>query len=131
MLQSKRIQNNRDTKGQVNSQLFPAGGGNSAESGPKLRDALQRLCKKNPWPKASLPCNLSFGDYCSVKQPIDSLRAGFALGQFRYTDDGTTTTVSDFYDFASSNDDWNGGTEARITTICCFMRSTIFVRDTR
>jgi RHS repeat-associated protein len=32
------------------------------------------------------------------------------LGQFRYRNDGTTTDISDYYAFPSSQSDWNGGT---------------------
>jgi len=76
--------------------------GTPAVIGPKLSKDLQKLQNVGAWPMTTDPNNMTVGDYWSWRYPFASLNAGFTLGQFRYTNDGSTTTISDFYAFPFS-----------------------------
>jgi len=68
--------------------------------GPELLDHLKTLQICNNWPKTTDSKNMAFlSDYGSWLHPIASLDVAIALGQFRYTDDGSTTSFSDYYTF--------------------------------
>ena len=93
------------------------GGGAPARIGPALEAALKRARRRRPWPTVpTVPTgcpNLHIGDYYSVMHPFDSIRIGLTLGQFRYTDDGKTTSISDLYDYPWTSPNWTtGGTDA-------------------
>ena len=86
---------------------YLVGGGGPAVIGPNLAKDLQYWQKRNNWPKTSVPCDMvQFRDYGSWDKKLASLNASLTLGQLRYTDDGSTTTVSDYYSFPLDEHNW-------------------------
>jgi RHS repeat-associated protein len=73
------------------------------ELGPYLEQALERLQREQNWPVGS-NINFCISDYWSWDHPVDCLMIGFTLGQFRFTNDGTNTTISDYYAFPFGDD---------------------------
>ncbi|HUB66030.1 MAG TPA: hypothetical protein VL981_00935, partial [Candidatus Methylacidiphilales bacterium] len=92
--------------------LFLLGNHTPAEIGSGLAGALATLQKENSdyFPKTTCPTNVTWYSYGSWNHPLDTLDAMLTLGQYRYNNDGTTTTISDFYSFPFSQDDNYGGT---------------------
>jgi hypothetical protein len=91
---------------------FVTGGGKPATIGPPLSDALQTLQTSENWPVTTTPQNLTFFNYASWSSPISTLWVGASMGQFRYVNDGQTTTVSDTYAFPFTSPNWStGGTD--------------------
>jgi hypothetical protein len=91
---------------------FLTGGGSTASYGPTVINALQELQKANPdwWPQTNTPMNTNIFVYGSLSHPIDTAIVALTLGQFRYTNDGTTISVTDTYAFHFSQSDHYGGT---------------------
>jgi hypothetical protein len=85
---------------------YVMGSGNPAVIGPKLQNDLQKLQKCRPWPRTTEPENINMWDFGSSSYPFASLNAAFTVGQFRYTDDGSTTTLSDYYAFPFNSHNW-------------------------
>ncbi len=90
---------------------YVAGGGKPVTIGPPLSDALQSLQASQNWPVTTTPQNMTFGDYASWSSPFSSVLVGVSLGQFRYANNGQTTTVTDTYAFPWSNTSPSGGTD--------------------
>jgi len=77
-----------------------------------LSDALQTLQTSENWPVTTTPQNLTFFNYAFWSSPISTLWVGASMGQFRYVNDGQTTTVSDTYAFPFTSPNWStGGTD--------------------
>ena len=81
--------------------------GEPAVIGPNLAQSLQNLAKKNPLQITSTPTNQYYQLNATSK---DNLIVNTTLQNFRYTNDGTTTTVSDYYAFPTAQDNHSGGT---------------------
>ena len=81
------------------------GNGDPATIGPDLSQALQDLQKAKPWPQTdggcppNTPRHIGLRDYGSWQHPYDDYLVEFSLGHFDYSNNGTTTTVSDVYAF--------------------------------
>jgi RHS repeat-associated protein len=85
-------------------------GGQPAEIGEPLASALFRLQQVRPWPPTTTPCNLAgIRDYGSWSRPFSSALVQVTLGQFRYTESGGWTTISDTYAFPFKSYNWSTG----------------------
>jgi len=90
---------------------YVTGGGQPVTIGEPLASSLQSLQASQNWPVTTTPQNMTFGDYASWSSPFSSVLVGLSLGQFRYANDGQTTTVNDTYAFPFSNTSPTGGTD--------------------
>ena len=81
--------------------IFMLGDGRPVPIGPDLQAVLQQLQKQTPWPQTTCSVNGYVGlrDYGSSSLLQDDYLVEFSLGHFTYTNNGTTTTVSDRYGF--------------------------------
>jgi hypothetical protein len=84
--------------------IYMLGDGDPVPLGPDLQAALQQLQQANPWPQTgdcppNRPRHIGLRDYGSWQHPYDDYLAEFSLGHFDYSNNGTTTTVSDVYSF--------------------------------
>ncbi len=83
--------------------IYMLGDGDPVPLGPDLQAALQQLQQANPWPQTgncpNQTSHLGLRDYGSWQHPYDDYLAEFSLGHFDYSNNGTTTTVSDVYAF--------------------------------
>jgi RHS repeat-associated protein len=103
---------------------YVAGGGKPATIGGPLSDALQSLQASQNWPVTTTPQNMTFGDYASWSSPVSSVFVGLSLGQFRYVNNGQTTTVSDTYAFPWQNTDWGTGQPSHQNTLLSWIPGT-------
>ncbi len=90
---------------------FFIGGGAPATFGPNLIKSFQTIQSSTPFPITEVPINRrAYDDWAFFKHPIDVLRVGLTVGQFRYVNDGATTkTVDNVYSFPLVNSDWDSG----------------------
>lgn len=91
---------------------YVAGEQRPATLGPSLVQSIKNIQEVKPelFSPTRNPVNLGIFDYATIKYPVDTLNIGFSLGNFRYTSDGSTLTVTDTYAFPFSQSDHHGGT---------------------
>jgi RHS repeat-associated protein len=91
---------------------YVAGDKRPATLGPGLLQSIKNVQMEKPqlFSPTPTPENLGVFDYATIKHPIDTLKIGFSLGNFRYTSDGSTLKITDTYAFPFSQSDHRGGT---------------------
>jgi RHS repeat-associated protein len=90
---------------------FMFGEGQPAVFGPRLIQSFQSIQSTTPFQITARPVNRrAYDDWALFDHPIDVLRVGFTVGQFRYINDGRmTATVGNEYGFPLMNTEWETG----------------------
>ena len=84
---------------------FLLGNGGRATLTPEFLETFKNLQRENPLVPRSVPTNTAF-----PMDTFDGKMVGTSMGDFRYTNHCSQTTIDDYYHFPYSQSDWAGGT---------------------